>query len=757
MKNFNLATNFNFNIVVACKCDCTLFLVTDPLWNPMRWRQLSVCIPPLTVALFFLLLVLSAWHVHLGSQNNYFVQKPAVNHSNSSLPESLLSYQSYLHDIYHMGNYSRYPKPSEFISINRPEYSINTVLVNKQIRVDASHLAKFAFPGIADKIENQKSVVKIEEIGFTSKWGALRPAHFVLIEGDPGSGKSTLSWRLCKLWSEGKLRYKWDLVVLVETIDETNRKAANVYDLLYHPDDSIRMSMAQEIQKREGEGLLIIFDGYDELSNDQRSDFLILKQILSNRVLEKATIVVSSRPIATKGLPAQFKQNIDQHIQIVGFSETDIQRYMAFACKDNIELLDDLRSYVSSRPFILSVMHNPLYCTIVTELYIQFWQDERKGFAPNTLTDLYSAIFLHLLKRSLPLNESSDIVELSHLPEHVNSSLMDLAELAAKGMERRQYIFNNIRTDTLGLMVSVRQLYDVRPEKAAYRFLHLTLQQYLSALYWSQQPQQRQIDMLQGQNISDIMMLHHLGLENYKELTKSYYFDWPHLLFLAGLTKLTSFPLGVIMPVNDSNAIYIGPMCQLLFEAQSSQYVSKVFKNRRLEVDLSLNDHFDWFVIGYCVVNSDNTSSWTIPDVESPRELQLLSDGLHYSNTCINWDQSAVRLAINMTVRKLANEYFKIFPKLYPFTQAISHLTLHHSTYLDDDGFSVLQNLSHYCPNLKSLHLLYDSFVLTETPQLPKDSLVTIGLALPRFSVVFYSLHGYQKLRELHLYSEDNR
>ena len=71
---------------------------------------------------------------------------------------------------------------------------------------------------------------------------------------------------------------------------------------------------------------MIIFDGYDELSHDQRSEFLLVQKILSNKILHKATIVVTSRPIATKDLPVQYRQNLNQHVVIAGFNKTGMQR-----------------------------------------------------------------------------------------------------------------------------------------------------------------------------------------------------------------------------------------------------------------------------------------------------------------------------------------------------------------------------------------------------------------------------------------------
>lgn len=70
------------------------------------------------------------------------------------------------------------------------------------------------------------------------------------------------------------------------------------------------------------------------------------------------------------------------------FEEKDTDTYLNSACQDKPGLLEDLHLYVSSQPFILSVMYNPLHCGIVTELYIQYWQEGEKGIVPNSLTEL---------------------------------------------------------------------------------------------------------------------------------------------------------------------------------------------------------------------------------------------------------------------------------------------------------------------------------------------------------------------------------
>ena len=684
-------------------------------------------------------------------------QEPISN--SSKLPNSLLQYQHYLQDIYRGHAYAVHMKPSEFISVNRPGRPIDLVLVHEdRIENVESHIeqAKEYFHGKVDEIQKKKISVTIKEIGSPSKGKTI--AHFVLVVGAAGIGKSTLCWQLCRSWSEGKLQHVWDLVVLVEVRDETTRKATSLYDLLYYPDDKIRESIAQEVQKREGEGTLIIFDGYDELSDDQRSELSVFQKILSNRLLQKATVMVTSRPIATASLPANFIQDLDQCIVVAGFNETDIQKYISLACKENMRLLKDLRSYVSSRPFIFSVMYNPLHCTIVTELYIQYWKDGHKGFAPNTLTELYTTFVLNLLRRSLPPKISANIEKPTDLNSQVYKNLMQLAELAAKGLERKEYIFNHVSCDTLGLLVSVRHIYNVQGKRSAYMFLHLTLQEYMSAFYWSEQQQQLR-NFLKRQEIHSITDMHKFEFSDSSIKTT----HWPLFLFIAGLNHSLLFS-AIMPPLKDSNFFdsnNLYPFCQLLFEAQSPRSVSEVFTHKSVyasdgnyfyfQDQVSL--HIYYYVLGYCIANSDKTSTWFVEITSNESFLHIFSDGI--LNNAVIWNETCGPSSLDLALlynSVVSTGYLEVFSRLYPFTERTSELYLEFELSSGDEVVSLLHRLSYYFPRLVRLHLpSLSSPIITESPRLQHKTLTTLKLTLPHYNVVFDQLHGYQALKELWL------
>ena len=89
--------------------------------------------------------------------------------------------------------------------------------------------------------------------------------------------------------------------------------------------------------------------------------------LIEGQVLPNATIVVTSSPHASEVIVSECMDRISQHIQIMGFTEENIQDYI----KINIDedLLQDLQTYISCYPHIKSIMYNPLSAAIFMKVY----------------------------------------------------------------------------------------------------------------------------------------------------------------------------------------------------------------------------------------------------------------------------------------------------------------------------------------------------------------------------------------------------
>ena len=82
--------------------------------------------------------------------------------------------------------------------------------------------------GRVDDILHIKSPVKLEHIFRNT----LDGGEIILIEGAPGSGKSTLTVHICQRWGKGELFQQFTVVILVQLRDPAVQSAQTIADLL---------------------------------------------------------------------------------------------------------------------------------------------------------------------------------------------------------------------------------------------------------------------------------------------------------------------------------------------------------------------------------------------------------------------------------------------------------------------------------------------------------------------------------------------
>ena len=342
--------------------------------------------------------------------------------------------------------------------------------------------------GNIDEIKKAKTPIAIHEV-------AVLPDNtmpcFILVEGAPGVGKTTLAWELCCQWREGNLLQKWELVVFIQLRNQYISSVQSLEQLLHHPDPDTCNKVCKQLQQELEDGVMLVLDGFDELSDQQRTGMSFISRLLRGDILPKATLLITSRPLATVSLNRLLPHEPDQHIEVVGFSEDDIEAYINSAFSHNTQLRENFQTYIKSYPFAYSIMYIPLHCRIITEVYEMYWKEGSKEFAPKTLTELYKSLLRSLIMRYLGDHPDHKCKRLGfrnfdQLPQDVYNTLMMFAELAAKGIEKQQYVFNELPlSEHMGLMIQVEDIYVDVGSCVSYSFLHLTLQEFLAALYWS--------------------------------------------------------------------------------------------------------------------------------------------------------------------------------------------------------------------------------------------------------------------------------
>ena len=121
---------------------------------------------------------------------------------------------------------------------------------------------------------------------------------FVLVEGLPGVGKSTLCWELCRKWKTIESLQKYEIVLLLKLRERRVQNSTSLNDIFVHEDKELCQKVVAEVRKREGEGILLVMDGFDEMPPEVASDQdRFIRKLIDGTCLPRATRLVSSRDL----------------------------------------------------------------------------------------------------------------------------------------------------------------------------------------------------------------------------------------------------------------------------------------------------------------------------------------------------------------------------------------------------------------------------------------------------------------------------
>ena len=151
-----------------------------------------------------------------------------------------------------------------------------------------------------DNILLKKSPIELEKL-FEKIEGERK---VILIDGAPGSGKSTLTVHICQRWSRGQLFQEFTIIILVQLRDPTVQSAQSIADLIPCRDKETAQQVAGAITDIDGRGVLWVLDGWDELPTHLRETSLLRDMITPSlhSPITQSSVIVTSRPILSGDL-----------------------------------------------------------------------------------------------------------------------------------------------------------------------------------------------------------------------------------------------------------------------------------------------------------------------------------------------------------------------------------------------------------------------------------------------------------------------
>ena len=405
----------------------------------------------------------------------------------------------------------------------------------------------------------------------------------ILIEGAPGSGKTTITWHICKQWGLGEMfNDLFDVVVLVQLRDPAVHSAQSLVELLPRSlSDSGKVVDA--LLKAEGEKSLVIYDGLDELPRQSKCYEWLLKLLddPSSVGLAKSSVIITSRLSASVNLHTK----VSSRIEIQGFTESKRMEYFKESCDD----VDALMHQLSSKPYLLSICYLPLNCAIVAHLFRALHN------LPSSESEFFFSLIcncvLRYIEKEMPDSTVEELSSFDELSLQLGSPFSSICNLALDGIIEDKILFSSrdLKASDLAIenhlgLLHVEQSLVSCGRSSTCNFPHLSVQEYLAAYCISQIPSETE------------------RCNKMKAITNKDRFS-AVFCFFASITKLkTECDVSLFrkfLPLCKEYENNIESFVAVLHEAQSEalcQYTSEVFEH---QMDLRANPLFDYVSIGY--------------------------------------------------------------------------------------------------------------------------------------------------------------
>ncbi|XP_078137103.1 protein NLRC3-like isoform X1 [Sander vitreus] len=325
----------------------------------------------------------------------------------------------------------------------------------------------------------------------------------VLTLGVAGVGKTFSVQKFSLDWAEGLENQDISLVIPL-SFRELNLIKDEQYSLLkllrvFHP--TLQKVTAEQLA---GSKVLFIFDGLDEsrlsldFNNEVVSDVtqkssvnVLLTNLIKGKLLPSALVWITSRPAAANQIPPAY---VDRVTEVRGFTDAQKEEYFRKRVSDE-ELSSRIISHIKTSRSLHIMCLIPVFCWITATVLDHMLTTDQRGELPKTLTDMYAHFLLVQTKRKKQKYDEGHETSPRELMKTDREVLLKLGRLAFEQLEKGNIMFYQEDLVRCGLDVTEALVYSgvcteifkresVIFQQTVYCFVHLSVQEFLAAVYF---------------------------------------------------------------------------------------------------------------------------------------------------------------------------------------------------------------------------------------------------------------------------------
>ncbi|XP_042068962.1 protein NLRC3 isoform X2 [Haplochromis burtoni] len=350
------------------------------------------------------------------------------------------------------------------------------------------------------KPDRPETTIRQEDI-FKLPPGRKAPVRTVLTMGVAGIGKTVLTQKFTLDWAEGKANQDIQFMFPF-TFRELNLLKEEKFSLVGLVHHFFTETKEAGIYSFEDFQVVFIFDGLDECRppldfhkttiltdvTESTSVDVLLINLIRGKLLPSARLWITTRPAAANQIPPDC---VGLVTEVRGFTDPQKEEYFRKRFRDD-EQASRIISHIKTSRSLHIMCHIPVFCWI-TATVLQFVMKNKKSEdLPKTLTELYIRLVLfHLKTKDIKCDKATD----PHWSPESRKMIESLGKLAFDQLQKGNLIFYESDLTECGIDIRAASVYsgvftqifkadeyDMFSE-TVYCFVHLSIQEFLAAVY----------------------------------------------------------------------------------------------------------------------------------------------------------------------------------------------------------------------------------------------------------------------------------
>uniref|UniRef100_A0A8C5C4B8 Uncharacterized protein n=1 Tax=Gadus morhua TaxID=8049 RepID=A0A8C5C4B8_GADMO len=346
-----------------------------------------------------------------------------------------------------------------------------------------------------------------------------KPIRKIMTTGVAGIGKTILTHKFTLDWAEGNANQDIHFTFLF-TFRELNLLKGTEFSLVELLHHFFIQTKEAGIYRYDPFQVVFILDGLDEcrlplnFQNNQiwtdvtksTSVDVLLTNLIRGNLLPSARIWITTRPAAANRIPAEC---VDRVTEVRGFTDSQKEEYFRKRFREET-LANTIIAHIKKSRSLHIMCHIPVFCWITVKVLNDFFKSSQLGEEmPKTMTQMYSH-FLRFQSMQGGRKYHGRAETDQHWSPESRKIIVSLGKLAFKQLENGNLIFYEEDLAKCDIKIKEASEYSgvfnqvFKEEYGLYQdnvfcFVHLSIQEFLAALYVFMSFIDTGINLLSGQ------------------------------------------------------------------------------------------------------------------------------------------------------------------------------------------------------------------------------------------------------------------